>query len=425
MTTMREIHTEDIYLKGVPIKPQIDEIVNINAVIAGLFGGQPSSPAAPEPIIQTRAPTATDDVSENWDVGSIWVSDQGYVCLDNTEGKAVWKVCSLEIGDDANSKTMTYSSQKIEFLLLDQLTQTDNKLSLKADKTDVYTIAELDIELGEIIEKVTGNCFTYTNNKVGLVTTDLSDYKDTIQITVNEIEAAIGANATDLNNYKITMQNTIDDVEVGIGANATDLNNYKILMQNTVGAIESSIETNATDISDYKDTIQITVNEIEAAIGSNATSLNNFKITTQSQVTQNKLRIETLEIDVSVRATKATVFALEAKVDANATDFGDYKILIQNTINDINAAIADDVLTLKEYRASMRTKIDNINAEIASNTSRIEALEGSTASASQFADLDTRTIWLKHTLDTVLDRFDPIYTAINTVANRLGLANIF
>ena len=375
MTTMREIHTEDIYLKGVPIKPQIDEIVNINAVIAGLFGGQPSSPAAPEPIIQTRAPTATDDVSENWDVGSIWVSDQGYVCLDNTEGKAVWKVCSLEIGDDANSKTMTYSSQKIEFLLLDQLTQTDNKLSLKADKTDVYTIAELDIELGEIIEKVTGNCFTYTNNKVGLVTTDLSDYKDTIQITVNEIEAAIGANATDLNNYKITMQNTIDDIEVGIG--------------------------------------------------SNATSLNNFKITTQSQVTQNKLRIETLEIDVSVRATKATVFALEAKVDANATDFGDYKILIQNTINDINAAIADDVLTLKEYRASMRTKIDNINAEIASNTSRIEALEGSTASASQFADLDTRTIWLKHTLDTVLDRFDPIYTAINTVANRLGLANIF
>ena len=400
MTTMREIHTEDIYLKGVPIKPQIDEIVNINAVIAGLFGGQPSSPAAPEPIIQTRAPTATDDVSENWDVGSIWVSDQGYVCLDNTEGKAVWKVCSLEIGDDANSKTMTYSSQKIEFLLLDQLTQTDNKLSLKADKTDVYTIAELDIELGEIIEKVTGNCFTYTNNKVGLVTTDLSDYKDTIQITVNEIEAAIGANATDLNNYKITMQNTIDDIEVGIGSNATSLNNYKILMQNTI-------------------------DDIEVGIGSNATSLNNFKITTQSQVTQNKLRIETLEIDVSVRATKATVFALEAKVDANATDFGDYKILIQNTINDINAAIADDVLTLKEYRASMRTKIDNINAEIASNTSRIEALEGSTASASQFADLDTRTIWLKHTLDTVLDRFDPIYTAINTVANRLGLANIF
>ena len=396
MTTIREIHTEDIYLKGVPIKPQIDEIVNIKAVIAGLTGGQPSS-ITPQPIIQTRAPTATDDISENWDVGSIWISDQGYVCLDNTEGKAVWKVCSLEIGDDPNSKTVTYSSQKIEFLLFDQLTQTDNKLSLKADKTDVYTIAELDIELGKIIEKVSNTSFAYTNNKVGLVTTDLSDYKDTIQITVNEIEAAIGANATSLSDYKITMQNTIDDVEVGIGANATDLNNYKILMQNTVGAIESSIETNATDISDYKDTIQITVNEIEAAIGSNATSLNNFKITTQSQVTQNKLRIETLEIDVSVRATKATVFALDAKVDANF----------------------DNVYT----KSQVYTKAE-VDALIAKFYTKAE-VDARTASASQFADLDTRTNWLKHTLDTVLDRFDPIYTAINTVANRLGLANIF
>ena len=94
MTTINSLFAEEIYIKGVPFvggSTDLSSIENdvsaINAVIAGLTGGQPSSPAAPEPIIQNRAPTETDDISENWDVGSIWISDQGYVCLDNTEGK--------------------------------------------------------------------------------------------------------------------------------------------------------------------------------------------------------------------------------------------------------------------------------------------------------------------------------------------------
>lgn len=42
----------------------------------------------------TVAPTVNDDTTDGYTLGSIWVdvtADKAYICLDNTDGAAVWK----------------------------------------------------------------------------------------------------------------------------------------------------------------------------------------------------------------------------------------------------------------------------------------------------------------------------------------------
>ena len=106
---------------------------SINAVILGMTGGQ-SITNNMEPNNKNRTPNNTDDINENWHVGSIWATEtQAYVCINNAELNAGWKVCSLEINDILPSENTTYSSHQI----MDEFKTSKNityyKVSMKAN----------------------------------------------------------------------------------------------------------------------------------------------------------------------------------------------------------------------------------------------------------------------------------------------------
>jgi len=62
--------------------------------------------------VGASAPTADDDVTLDYDIGSIWIDNTvpadpiSYICVDNTEGYAIWKRQSDAVPTDGN-KDMT------------------------------------------------------------------------------------------------------------------------------------------------------------------------------------------------------------------------------------------------------------------------------------------------------------------------------
>jgi hypothetical protein len=43
---------------------------------------------------ETSAPTANHDDSAGYEIGTIWINttnDKSYICVDNTDGSAIWK----------------------------------------------------------------------------------------------------------------------------------------------------------------------------------------------------------------------------------------------------------------------------------------------------------------------------------------------
>ena len=146
MTTFTILYAEDIYIKGQPLEnlsgsgvssEVTNSIATINAIFNGLAGGQ-TTPSQPAPNIQARLPSASDDTSNNWDVGSIWVYDStAYVNIDNTERNAKWKIASVEIDDLKISESNTYSSKKITDDSASATTTNNYRLSQKSNIADV------------------------------------------------------------------------------------------------------------------------------------------------------------------------------------------------------------------------------------------------------------------------------------------------
>ena len=280
MTTVREIHCEEIYLKGEPIQTgggtinniEFNNIQNdmteINAVIAGLTGGQPPTDVRHEPLIQTRPPTNQDDINENWHVGSIWVAKLpsgtsggwetvnvgeitpiniiysyfAYVCVDNAELNAKWKVCSVEIKDDVIGVGTTYSSHKIvdefkkqsdsfDYLLTLKANVSDMNIALsgkanasamtlalngKADKSNTYTKSEINSYLNLKADKST----TYTKTETDTIINNIPT-----SYTKTEINNYLNLKADKSATYTKTETDTIIN-NLPTSYTKTEINNY-------------------------------------------------------------------------------------------------------------------------------------------------------------------------------------------------------
>ena len=257
MTTVRRLFAEEIFLKGEPISSQgggggnsiyitniTNNILTINALIAGLTGGQ-TPIRQPEPLIQIRPPGPHDDINENWHIGSIWVFGAGntaYVCMDNAELHAVWKIASLEIADDAPGSSTTYSSHKIVDEFKTMLNATDYKLSLKANTSDVNTLLSGKASIASLIAGL--------NSKASVKdVVSLTNALDATNFVVGANKTAIAATNLDLSTYKITLASNLNNMillieknKIDIAATNLDLSTYKITLASNLNNMILLIE---------------------------------------------------------------------------------------------------------------------------------------------------------------------------------------
>lgn len=112
MTTFNKLFVDEIFVKGEILENNnlSAKDLELRAIISSVFGGEPITSRKQK--IQRNPPTIFDDVNENWSVGSLWISKDAYICMDNKSQKAVWKLTST-IDDDIASAQTTYSSLKV------------------------------------------------------------------------------------------------------------------------------------------------------------------------------------------------------------------------------------------------------------------------------------------------------------------------
>ena len=267
MTTLPSLFTEEIFIKGKPLR--LDDlttvennVITINATIAGLTGVKPSSDNSGE-TIRSRPPTSQDDVNENWYVADIWIADKAYVCMDNSENAAVWKVASLEIDDANMSYETAYSSSRIYDEMKSNTEFTNYKLSLKANISDVNTLLSSKASLRQLTmglfhKQDIGDCYLKSES---------IEQRD---LFYNLFDGRI----IETNNLIATKEN----VGVCYTKDETDglFNNNKIALNNLSDRVYSKTETDAlikinTDSDKrYKDLMVITVNDIESGLDSKA-----------------------------------------------------------------------------------------------------------------------------------------------------------
>ena len=398
MTTLPSLFTDEIYIKGKPLEVEnINNVTNnvttINAVISGLTGGRPIADIKPEPLVQTRNPTAQDDMNENWNIGDIWVMPEiAYICMDNSELSAIWQVASLEARDNQVALDSTYSSNKIEAEHKHMNEQMDYKLSLKAntadvnsllsmktnrtqfissmalkaDKTDTYTKKEITDFLEPkasrtalndgLDQKVDNQEFTLFKD---ITNVRLDDLENKVQVTVDDIEASIGviqtkqtgfesdiqdvANAHELHSQ--LTQNTINDIEVilnSLQANKADKTTTDSQIAATQSLLQTQINTNRnttnSELATHTNNIATNTNQTQINSNNIATNTNNINV---NQVAAIQM-MSVLATNINEKATVASLDALTTNINekASVASVNSLSTELTTTKNELNKLIA-------------------------------------------------------------------------------------
>lgn len=87
----------------------------------------------------TAAPTVNDDITLGYVVGSFWhdtINDNSYVCVDNTDGVAVWKLITAttasQVGAHATGADIDAGGYKLKNFDADVLTDSNTSITLSA-----------------------------------------------------------------------------------------------------------------------------------------------------------------------------------------------------------------------------------------------------------------------------------------------------
>lgn len=86
-------------------------------------------------LLGLNDPTANDDVSSGYSIGSRWFNITGkkeFSCVDNSAGSAIWRECTVEIKDASTALNSTWSSSKIS-----------GELSSKASSSHTHIASEI------------------------------------------------------------------------------------------------------------------------------------------------------------------------------------------------------------------------------------------------------------------------------------------
>jgi hypothetical protein len=129
----------------------------------------------------TSAPGVTNDIDEGYTVGSLWLdvtADKAYICVDNTDGAAVWKEISPTAGSGANVALSNLVNVAINTALLDDVAAADDIGSAALPWKDIW-IAGSGANPATINFRITGTPASTSKvitlpNETGTVLTDVS-----------------------------------------------------------------------------------------------------------------------------------------------------------------------------------------------------------------------------------------------------------
>jgi len=151
----------------------------------------------------TAAPTVNNDIDEGYKPGSLWVdvtNDKGYVCLDNTDGAAVWTEItgagtSLPVVDTTGIAKGSVDATKIVRLEVDGLTTGTTRVLTVPDKDmTIADNADLAAKLANIVEDTTpqlGGDLDAQANHIGFTQQTI-----TYNVTTTTVDWGAGNKAT-------------------------------------------------------------------------------------------------------------------------------------------------------------------------------------------------------------------------------------
>ena len=101
----------------------------------------------------TTAPAVTDDSSDGYFEGSVWydiTADEAYICLDSTEGAAVWLIATLTIADLGASATKGFIDDDTFATASDSTTASSESIKAYVDAGDAWTeSSEVTVATGD------------------------------------------------------------------------------------------------------------------------------------------------------------------------------------------------------------------------------------------------------------------------------------
>jgi len=267
----------------------------------------------------TIAPTVNNDTSEGYVVGSRWIdvtNDKEYVCLDNTDGAAVWKLTSATTTSEVSEGSNLYYTDARFDTRLGTKSTTNLTEGSNLYYTEARVSANTDVAANVTHAASSSNPHTVTKAQVGLG--NVADLKVKLDATIAPIATddsaagyAVGSRWIDVTNdkeyvcldstatsavWKLTSATTTSEVAEGSNLYYTDAR-----FDTRLGTKSTTNLTEGSNL--YYTEARVSANTDVAANVTHAASSSNPHSVTKAQVSLGNVEDLKVKLDATIAPT--------------------------------------------------------------------------------------------------------------------------
>ena len=370
-----------------PIINDTRNILNAGVDSSGgaLFGREDKTDA-------TTNPTRYDDITANFEPGSIWVNlstDHVFVCVDNSADNAVWKIVTLQINDQTANLTSTWSSHKINNEKAN--TNHDHNASIIITDTDNFTGNLLRSTEGDVqsaLERIDqfnptkinnagpSDSTTYSSNKIESISNKIQSRIDALTDPTELINDFFPSGTSVYSSSKVSdmindVPNSIINDNVSSISTVYSSNKVKQMITSLdIGNVSNLVDTNRSDIDANRN--KINTNGLDIDANRNKIDTNRLDI----DANRNKIDTNRLSIDANRDQIVETQRILHDKVNNLDIQVQENDTYAKNNIKSLGSSVGTNILNIQSNTAdiqSITTSIQSNTASIQSNTTSIQS----------------------------------------------------